>query len=610
MEHQSSEGRFIDGNYRMIRRLGSGGDGTVYLVEHVPTEQLRAAKRMEGSRAGERVNELNMMKRLHHPSLPQIIDILECAGQTWLVMEYIRGRALSESDRREVTAEQFFQIAVQLAQAVRYLHTRPVPILHLDIKPTNVLLRPDGRLVLIDFGAAVFLKKKGEVHRCIGTPGFAAPEQYENGCVDTYTDVYAFGATLYFYLYRHIYGSSSFDKTRSAGTSYRSRTSLENQKKYGSRAFFCGREPWWKRQAVNFLTHCLREKEELRFQSGGELELAVRKLQKKYLRRKKLRNIWYASVFLAVVLAFFAGTVKPDMDVQKQREEQTYEKLLEKAAGMGILQAQECYRRAVFLFPADERWYVQLLSQIESDYLFDAWEERLLQELLYVLLPEGRTVLEKLEGDAQGYGMLAYRIGIDYWYFYEGAGAKNAASQWFDEAVSFLKHGSKEAEDAKDAKDAKELLKAAQIYSEIASYYEKLGRQDAEGRRHEDFCRYWKDLKKLWRLRETVWETSAIRRQIAEEILSVLTVKAAQLREAGERRSEIEEILKEVETFFKEEVMHTGGKTQEDESWESAEQYEAACEAVERVFSDERGNTIEENGKKIREKGGEEDIQQ
>lgn len=103
MENQSSEERFMDGNYRMIRRLGSGGDGIVYLVEHVPTEQLRAAKRIEGSRAGERVNELNMMKHLHHPSLPQIIDILECAGQTWLVMEYIRGVALSESDYRTVT---------------------------------------------------------------------------------------------------------------------------------------------------------------------------------------------------------------------------------------------------------------------------------------------------------------------------------------------------------------------------------------------------------------------------------------------------------------------------------------------------------------------------
>ena len=99
---------------------------------------------------------------------------------------------------------------------------------------------------------------------------------------------------------------------------------------------------------------------------------------------------------------------------------------------------------------------------------------------------------------------------------------------------------------------------------------------------------------------------TVIRRQIAEEILSVLTVKASQLYEAGERRSEIEEIIKEVEIFLKEEVMSAEEKKQKGEVWRGAGQYDAACAAVERVFSDERGNTIEESRKKIREKGKEE----
>ena len=223
-----------------------------------------------------------------------------------------------------------------------------------------------------------------------------------------------------------------------------------------------------------------------------------------------------------------------------------------------------------------------------------------MQELLYAPLPEGSTVLEKLKRNPQDYGILAHRIGIDYWYYYESAGAKSAASQWFDEAVSFLKY------DASNAEDTEVLFKSAQIYSGIASYYEKLGRQDAEGKRHEDFYRYWKDLKKLWRLQGGGHEMTVIRRQIAEEILSVLTVKASQLYEAGERRSEIEEIIKEVEIFLKEEVMSAEEKKQKGEVWRGAGQYDAACAAVERVFSDERGNTIEESRKKIREKGKEE----
>lgn len=309
-----------------------------------------------------------------------------------------------------------------------------------------------------------------------------------------------------------------------------------------------------------------------------------------------MQNAWCAAVFLAAVLVFFAGTVKPDMEQQMQRIEQTYVELLEKAAGMGLVQAGEWYYRAVSLIPMDRRWYAQLLSKIENDYLFAQEEEQLLQELLYAPLEDGSTVLELIKRDAREYGALAYRIGIDYWYYYDGAGAKNAAAQWFEDSVSHLRLCQKESGDTED------LLKAAQIYSELASYYEKLGRQDEEGRRHEDFYRYWKDLKRLWGMQESVRETFAIQRQIAREILSVVTMKAAQLREAGEERSVIEAILKEVDTFFSEEVMHTGQGRAEDESREDAVQYEAARAAVERVFSDERGNRIEENQKETREK--------
>lgn len=76
-----------------------------------------------------------------------------------------------------------------------------------------------------------------------------------------------------------------------------------------------------------------------------------KKAPKKYLRRKKLRSVWYASVLLAVAVVFFAGTVKPDMEVYRKKERETYERLLEKASGMGLLQAQECYHKAAALSP-------------------------------------------------------------------------------------------------------------------------------------------------------------------------------------------------------------------------------------------------------------------
>ena len=84
-------GRFWE-SYLIIKKLGSGGDGTVYLVKHIVTEQLRAAKQIHTGKKD--CHELQMMKRLHHPSLPEVIDVLEEDGGVWLILEYVRGEAI------------------------------------------------------------------------------------------------------------------------------------------------------------------------------------------------------------------------------------------------------------------------------------------------------------------------------------------------------------------------------------------------------------------------------------------------------------------------------------------------------------------------------------
>lgn len=96
---------------------------------------------------------------------------------------------------------EFFSIAGQLSEVLGYLHGRRMPILHLDIKPTNLLLKRNGRLVLIDFGAALQGQPGIRPEQCCGTPGFAAPEQYQKGSyLDARTDVYGAGAVLYYLL--------------------------------------------------------------------------------------------------------------------------------------------------------------------------------------------------------------------------------------------------------------------------------------------------------------------------------------------------------------------------------------------------------------------------
>lgn len=154
MKLPASYGRF-EQEYCILRELGSGGEGKVYLVRHQVTEQLRAAKRLWKGTDADRLHELKMMKRLRHPSLPEVIDVLPEKDCIWLIMTYVKGQCLQELFRGGISEMEFFSIAGQLSEVLGYLHGRRMPILHLDIKPTNLLLKRNGRLVLIDFGGSV-----------------------------------------------------------------------------------------------------------------------------------------------------------------------------------------------------------------------------------------------------------------------------------------------------------------------------------------------------------------------------------------------------------------------------------------------------------------------
>lgn len=583
MKDQSSRERFMDGNYQKIRRLGKGGDGTVYLVRYLPTEQLRAAKQLKEN-GGRRVHELKMMKRLHHPSLPQIIDVLECEGQTWLVMEYIRGRTLSEPECRATQARQFWETAEQLAQVIAYLHTQTVPVLHLDIKPTNVLLHPDGHLVLIDFGTAVFQGDTDGREACMGTPGFAAPEQYGDEAPDTRADIYAFGATMYYCLY------GAVPQRQTQGT--------RREKKWP------GDRLSWKRSAELLLAKCLQKDKQHRFADGRQLYRAVCRQHQRYKKKQSIRKASGAAVLLIMVVLFGAKVNKPDRPDRQTEMEEEYLSFLERAKGMGLTQAQTCYQEAVKRMPEDERWYVQLFDWLERDYIFSTQEEHMLQELIYLSVEDGHTALDLLKKHTEEYGAFAYRLGVDYWYFYEGAGGKAAASSWFREAAEAHRSVRAARETAMQGQSARSKMhrkdsggwgEAAGIYADIASYYETLGKPDEQGKHNADVCVYWKDLKKLWALGEKEQTAAVIRWQIAKEMLSILTMRAAELRQAGEGWQETQRLLRSLDLFLHSEAL------QENEEVDWA-QYEAACAAVERVFADERGNTLERKEKDTEKK--------
>jgi len=189
--------------YEIKSLIGKGGMSTVYLAEHKRLHTRWAVKEVR-KRQGARFDflaESNILKRLQHPMLPRIVDISEDSENIYIVEDFVEGITLDELLKREgkvdeALALQWFR---ELCGVLGYLHTqKPNPIIYRDMKPSNIMLQPDGTLKLIDFGIAREYKQdSGGDTTYIGTKGYAAPEQFGRAQTDARTDIYALGVTIY-----------------------------------------------------------------------------------------------------------------------------------------------------------------------------------------------------------------------------------------------------------------------------------------------------------------------------------------------------------------------------------------------------------------------------
>lgn len=207
------EGKQSIGKYTVIRKLGQGGEGSVYLARDESLERLVALKeiRADMGKGGVResvriIKEADHLQRLKHPMLPVIYDLL-WGDVCYMVMEYIQGITLHEYIERNgyVCEENACRWAEQLLDILEYLHTRKPPVVYRDLKPDNIMVCPDGRLRLVDFGAADQRSfGAGTVGMMAVTPGYGAPEQLgmagetKGAYADERSDIYAFGKVLYY----------------------------------------------------------------------------------------------------------------------------------------------------------------------------------------------------------------------------------------------------------------------------------------------------------------------------------------------------------------------------------------------------------------------------
>ena len=186
------ENRILAERYLMLRVIGSGGQGRVWLAKDLQRMDNAAVKEL--STGGE--PEAELLKRLRHPRIPRFRSLFHIGNKTFLCMDYIEGQSLSKVlEKRRLSEEEARDLAGQLLNILSYLHHLDPPVLYLDLKPSNLILDNQKQLHLIDLGIACrpFAKNIQALTR-----GYAAPEQYLAGAViDERTDLYALGVLLH-----------------------------------------------------------------------------------------------------------------------------------------------------------------------------------------------------------------------------------------------------------------------------------------------------------------------------------------------------------------------------------------------------------------------------
>lgn len=203
-------GEILDGMYQIIKEIGSGGTGIIYLAEHLRLCKKVVVKKIKDHFVGQ-VNEraeVDILKRLHHTCLPQVYDFLVLNNSVYTVMEYIEGRDLQYylDNGYQFSEPLLYNWLLQLCEVLEYLHTQTPQILHSDIKPSNLMITKDSHIYLIDFNISLDGENSKDVKGV--SNWYAAPEQYEraqeilNGKpltrkLDERMDIYSLGATFY-----------------------------------------------------------------------------------------------------------------------------------------------------------------------------------------------------------------------------------------------------------------------------------------------------------------------------------------------------------------------------------------------------------------------------
>jgi len=440
-------GSLLDGKYRILSEIGHGGMSVVYMALNEKANKTWAVKeiRKDGKmdfnivRQG-LVAEIEALKKLNHPNLPSIVDVIEDNDSFIIVMDYIEGNSLDKAllEHGAQPQENVIEWAMQLCDVLGYLHSCNPPIIYRDMKPANIMLKPDGNIALIDFGTAKTYEIDLGETTGIGTIGYAAPEQFIGsglGRTDARTDIYCLGITLY-----HLLTGIDPCKNVIADKSIRAVNPSLSQGLEEIILKCTQPDPQSRYQSCDELLYA--------FEHYNEMGVAYRKLQKRKLNR------FIVSASLTLLSAFVAvfGFVSA-----KGEEEVHYKDMISKAksiiidvnsptfqkdftekcnALINVIASYpgnpEPYNELLDLFSSEASDKGSMISTSESSYL-DKIKNNSISIENKSEYTETVFALDELKvADPKSYEDLCSEIGFLYWYDYETKDARyKKGGEWF-----------------------------------------------------------------------------------------------------------------------------------------------------------------------------------
>lgn len=464
-------GQVIDDKYEILKLIGEGGMSKVYLAMDKRLNKSWAVKEIE-KKAKDRNNEIvvqsaiaeaNLIKQFDNPAIVRIVDIIDNGNVIYIVEDFVEGEtleALVEADGAQ-SEELVVDWAKQICEALDYLHTRTPPIIYRDMKPANVMLTPEGKIRVIDFGIAREYKEQSQKDTTsLGTRAYAPKEQF-GGKTDARSDIYSLGVTMF----QMVTGLDPCLAT----------TEIKPVRQIN---------PALSEGIETIIQKCVQQNPDKRYQSCVELMYDLEHISEigaGYRKKQKKKLKIFITAAVTTLLFLIMGIIGTVMRIHTNNLD--YEQNLQWAEKASSTEEKlRFYTTAIDIKPSTTTAYYGLIDALKDDAKYTVEEEEVFKNKLNANL----TVLK----EQPDYAQLSYEVGKLYWYYYDygrTATADNqitrikSAIQWFEDTVSY-------------GTEADDFYFLASNYADIGKFNRDITLNVAEASDKGTYAPYWNNI--------------------------------------------------------------------------------------------------------------------